>query len=183
MNTGQMILAMGALVLLSATVLTVNSSNLSQGTILRQTELGIYAVSLATSYIQRARTMDFDELTVGGALLARTPAPGVGVLSTTLGPDAGEILNADSTYDDFDDYNGFVIVDTVANVDNFGVRADVYYVSMVQPYPQVAGPTWLKQIDIQVRSTVSRKVFEDPKAVGDAGVDVIRLSYIYSYYQ
>ena len=52
MNTGQMLLTVGALVLLGTTVLTVNRSFNQQGFVLEQTEIGVYAVSLATSIVE-----------------------------------------------------------------------------------------------------------------------------------
>ena len=64
MTTGEMILTTGALVLLGTTVLTVNQNNINQGTILRQTEVGIYAISLASSYVEKASSFNFDEYTV-----------------------------------------------------------------------------------------------------------------------
>jgi hypothetical protein len=182
MNTGQMLLAIGALILLGTTVLSVNSSTLNQGTILRQTELGIYAVSLATSYMQKARGMDFDEFTVGGLPLARTPTPGGGVLSATLGRDGTtEVSSFDNTFDDFDDYNRFVKDTAIASVDSFHISSVVFYVGQAPPYAPDAGPTWLKQMDIAVNGSISRSVFENPGTNG--GIDTVKMSYIYSYFQ
>lgn len=194
MNTGQMILTTGAMVLLGTTVLTVNRTHLQQGTILRQTELGIYAVSLATSYIQKASNMYYDEKSVGNALTLST-TPGAGVLSSTLGIDnphlhpvlvgmePTEIANKDSTFDDFDDYNNFNTTISVQNVDNFSVKAFVYYISGTPPYVKQTATSWLKQMDICINTSVSRKVFEEnASSTSQAGVDTVKMSYIFSYY-
>jgi hypothetical protein len=192
MNTGQTILAIGALILLGTTILTVNSTNLNQGTMLRQTELGIYAVSLATSFIQKATSMEFDELTVVRPVLPNNPTPSSylttsGVLGidnphvghTTTEP---ETPNVDTTFDDFDDYDDYAKDTSVTNVDVFHVTAVVYYVSPVQPYPKTGTPSWLKRMDLKVNSSVGRGVMEDPTNTATTGVDTIRLSYIKSYY-
>jgi hypothetical protein len=84
MNTGQMMLTAGALILLGVTVLSVNRNNLQNGTILRQTELGIYAVSLATSYVQHATSLAFDELTVVRPVLPTNPAPAAYLTAANL---------------------------------------------------------------------------------------------------
>jgi hypothetical protein len=190
MNLGQMTLAIGALILLGVTVLTVNSSNLNHGTILRQTELGIYAVSLATSYIQKATSMEFDELTVVRPTLPNNPDPSLYLTALASlridNPHIGhtsakvEAANMDSTFDDFDDYNNYVTDTTIHGVDMFHVTAKVYYVSPVPPYPPSLSQSWLKRMDIKVNNTISRNVFEAPSS--DIGTDTIRLSYIKSYY-
>jgi hypothetical protein len=199
MNTGQMMLTIGALILLGTTVFTVNRNSLNQGTIMRQTESGIYAVSLATSYIQKALSLDFDENTVVRpnalptnqvpSLLPLTPAAYLGReptagMTNKYGPT--EWANKDTSFDDFDDYNNFSIDTVIVNVDRFHVTAFVYYVTQpttAQPTPiYTATPTWLKRLDLCVNSSMSRKVFEDPSVANKQGTDTIKISYIKSFY-
>jgi hypothetical protein len=183
MNTGQMMLTIGALILLGTTVLTVNRNNLNQGTILRQTEIGMYAVGLATSYLEKASNLAFDEATVG-----TSGAYAVSDLSTTLGPNgAPEVANKDSTYDDFDDYNGYDTTIVRTEVDAFHVRTSVYYLTLTSPYSIVSPPytaanmTWLKQMDVMVIPTVNRQAITGNSGTSD--VDTIKMSYIWSYFQ
>jgi hypothetical protein len=190
MNTGQMLLAALAIVLLGTTVLTVNRNNLNNGTILRQTELGIYAVSLATSYMQHAASLAFDEQTV-----VRPALPSLATLTTDAnlgceynhlhlpqpGAELHELANVPSTFDDIDDYDNFLVDTLITNVDRFHVSAIVYYVSPTQPYSKVTVPTWLKRIDLAVNCSVSRTVAVGQSA-NDTGTDTIRMSYIKSYY-
>ena len=198
MGTGQMILSILAVVLLGTTILTVNNNSLNQGTILRQTESGIYAVSLANSYIQKALSLDFDEKTVKrpSALATNTPPSwyctrydSLGIETTAnhqnkVGPQ--EYANKDSSFDDFDDYNGFSIDTSITNVDRFHVSANVYYVTQPnagQPTPtRTNTQTWLKRLDLCVNSSISRKVFEDISAANKQGTDTIKISYIKSFY-
>jgi hypothetical protein len=194
MNTGQMLLTICALALFGTTVFTVNKNNLNNGTILRQTELGIYAVSLGTSFIQRASEMDFDENTVGGLLYITTPMlrepnipatwlTAVGYLGietnasgrNKTGPQ--EWAGKDTSFDDFDDYNNFQRDTLIADVDSFHVAASVFYVN--QDGSAAATMTWQKEMDISVSSTVNRQVF-----TGDTGgIDIIKLSYILAFYK
>jgi hypothetical protein len=194
MNTGQMMLTAGALILLGVTVMSVNRNNLQNGTILRQTELGIYAVSLATSYVQHATSLAFDERTVVRPVLPTNPLP-VNYLSAILGREythlhpvtippmePNELLGKPRTFDDIDDYNNFVVDTSIANVDTFYVTARVYYVSIGQLYSSIGAPSWLKRIDFSVSNSVSRRVFDDPTSTIDRGTDTIKMSYIRSYY-
>jgi hypothetical protein len=188
MNSGQTLLTILAMTLFSLTVLTVHKNSMNNGTILRQTELGIYAVSLATSYIQKAKSMDFDEKTIIGLAITlpmTTPTASLLTATSSLGIDAAstptEVQNKDDTYDDFDDYKGFNKDTLVSGADRFHVTADVYYVRMGSPYDRVAGPTWLKQIDVNVNTSISRNVFEN-KQTSTTGTDTVRMHYILGCY-
>jgi hypothetical protein len=192
MNTGQTLLTILALVLLGTTVLTVNGNSLNNGTILRQTELGIYAVSLATSYIQRASEMDWDEKTVGGLVFINIPMPqppNIPAADATdpslLGRDgAGELQGQDNTFDDFDDYNGFKDDTLIVAVDSFHVAAQVYYVNEFPPYAKTtANATWLKQMDVKVWNSINRNVFEGQEGAGNSGVDTVQMSYILGFFK
>jgi hypothetical protein len=183
-----MMLVTCALVLLGTTVLSVNRNSLNNGTILRQTELGIYAVSLATSYIQRATELDWDEKTVGGLVFINIPMPqppnipsADATAPANLGRDgSNEKQGQDNTFDDFDDYNGFVEDTLISQVGNFHITASVYYVSLTPPYSKVtANATWAKQMDINVNNEIDRKVFSGE----NVGTDTIRVSYISAYYK
>ena len=57
MNTGQSLLSIGALFLLSLTVLRVNNSILTTDSVMQDTKFGILATSLATSLIEQARKL------------------------------------------------------------------------------------------------------------------------------
>jgi len=203
MNTGQTMLTGLALVLLGATIFSVNRNSLNNGTVLRQTELGIYAVSLATSYIQRASELDWDEYTVSGLVYITVPMNTVPVTSGSnqqatapnlLGPETskGENATVDTAYDDFDDYNGFskdttMGASSLTAADKFHVTAKVYYVSQSPingKYTKVtANATWSKQIDITVNSKIDRSVFQNARGDTKTATDTIRLSYIYAFYR
>jgi hypothetical protein len=186
MNTGQTLLTICAMVLLGVTVLTVNRNSLNNGTILRQTELGIYAVSLATSYIQRASGMDFDERSASGLIFISAPMPQpptipAGELTSpdSLGPDKNETKNFDNTYDDFDDYNTFVKDTVISDVDIFHVTASVYYIDQATLNKVTTYRTWMKRMDIGLNNSINRNVYQG----GTVGTDTIKMSYIMAYYK
>jgi hypothetical protein len=179
---GQTMLTIGALVLLGLTVFSVNSNTLQHGVILNQTEIGVYAVSLATSYIQLASGMNFDEKTILGAIKGGDPATSTN-LSTTLERETGETANNEKTFDDFDDFNNFAKTDLIEGVDNFTTSAKVYYIDPASPDAAIGGPTFFKRIDVKTFGTLGRGVFEETGATASSkGIDTIRLSYIFSYY-
>lgn len=178
MSTGQMLLSTFALALLGFTMLSTNTNNLQQGTVLRQTEIGIYAISLATSYLQKAEGLNYDEATIDPPTGITSPTQ----FSAVLGRDAGEPANVDTLFDDFDDYNGFDKADTIQQVGLFNSKASVYYLTTVVPFTESGTRSIYKQMDIRVASSsVSRNVFESTHS-SNTGVDTIKMSYIFSYF-
>lgn len=166
MNTGQMLLATGALVLLGTTIITINRMYSRQGDVLRQTEIGVYAISLATSIVEEASGQNFYEATVNDAITMTTllTAP------SSLGPEAGETTTPASTdtFDDFDDYNNLTLGMKIAGVDSFTVKSAVYYVNDSSPTTAVSVRTWFKRLDVSV--------------YGTATADTIKMSYVFSYF-
>ena len=179
MNTGQMLLSVGAIVLLGATVLTVNRSSLQNGTILQQTQIGIYAISYAASIIQEASGKSFDQNTYENEI--GTTAS----LSSTMGPESGETTNPPTSdnFNDFDDYNYFWTHpkhDTVPGVDIFTTKCKVYYVTDATPDVPSASKTWYKRMDVMVYG--SGVADTGRRAMGIATGDTIKMSYVYSYF-
>jgi len=166
MNTGQTLLSIGALILLGTTIVSVNRMSLQHGTILNQTEIGVYATSLATSIIEEASGQHFDDATVNDAVtLTSSLTP-----SSSLGPESGETTVPASTinFNDFDDYNNLTLGLNVAGIDSFTVKASVYYVNDTLPSVKVTSQTWFKRLDVSV--------------YGTATSDTIKMSYIFSYF-
>ncbi len=64
MNTGQMLLTLGALILLSTLTLRVNSSQLTTQDTMQNTKFGVLAVSVASSIMEEASEKAFDEKSV-----------------------------------------------------------------------------------------------------------------------
>lgn len=166
MNTGQMLLTTAAMVLLGTTVLSVNRSFNQQGVILEQTEIGVYAISVATSVIEEASGMAFDQATVDNSVTG----PSSLTSPNRLGPDLGETTTPPSTtnFNDFDDFNSLRLGVKVAGVDSFTVKSSVYYIDPSAPDIPLNSRTFFKRIDVSV--------------FGTASADTIRMSYIFSYF-
>jgi len=164
-----------AVVLLGMTVIAVNRSSLQNGTILEQTQIGVYGISLASSIIEDASGKAFDEATVDNAVSLTSQ------LSSTLGPEGTEKRTPDTTkyFDDFDDYNGLNMKVGVAGVDSFTVQAKVYYVNDANPEVKVTGPTWYKRMDVVVFGTGVRDTSRAKR--GLATGDTIKMAYVFSY--
>lgn len=176
MNTGQMLTTTLAIVLLGTTIITVNRSSLQHGTILQQTQIGVYGISLATSIVEEASGRAFDQKTFNSAVALASN------MSSTLGTESGETTSPVSTilFNDFDDYNNLVMPVNVPGVDSFTVKTVVYYVNETAPEAKVAGPTFYKRMDVLVLPSgladTSRKQY------GLAVGDTIKMSYIFSYF-
>ncbi|MEJ2616076.1 MAG: hypothetical protein P8Z35_14045 [Ignavibacteriaceae bacterium] len=161
MNTGQTMLSIGALILLSSLILRVNSSFLSTDTNVQAAKFGVLATSLATSYIEEASRKQFDENTsvaISDSTLLSA--------SSSLGLDGTETI---SDCDDFDDFN-----DLDTNITNlpsatFNVSGQVSYVNSQNPDIDVNYRTWNKKLTITVTSDFSK--------------DTIRISSIFSYFK
>jgi hypothetical protein len=165
MNTGQMLLTAGAIVLLGITVLTVNRSFNQQGAVLEQTEVGVYAISLATSTVEEASGMAFDQATVDNSVTTTASLTNW----NKLGPESGETTTPATTtnFNDFDDYNNLTLGTKIAGVDSFTVKSQVYYIDPSSPDVPVSSSTFFKRLDVKVYGTVSS--------------DTVKMSYIFSY--
>jgi MSHA pilin protein MshD len=164
MNTGQMILAIGAMILLSTIVMRVNSTFMASDEVLDQSKYIFLATSIATSVIQEARNLKFDKITTDSTIGEIKNKD----LFSTIGYDDGEIPDSAYTFDDFDDYNGWH--DTVKTLPSavFNVTCRVVYVNENNPTIPASGKTFNKMITVTITSDYMR--------------DVIQLSSIFSYW-
>ena len=151
--------------LLGVTVLTVNRSFNSQGVVLEQTEIGVYATSLATSMVDEASSQAFDQATVDNAVTGASSL----TKDSKRGPELGETTTPPTTtkFNDFDDYHGLKMGIKVAGVDSFTVNCQVYYIDPSAPNINLGTQSFFKRLDVQVWSQTS--------------TDTVRMSYIFSY--
>ncbi len=145
MNGGQMMITIGALMLLSIVILRVNSGNLNTHEVLIDSKVQILATSLANSIIEEAFTKEFDEYNVN------YPAELLSNLTSVsdLGKDAGESY---PNFDDMDDFNGLHIFKNIAGADNYEISSSVEYVNSANPEVASSIRTWDKKITVKVTS-------------------------------
>jgi hypothetical protein len=159
MNTGQMIMAIGAMMLLSGIVLRVNTSNMNNESIRDQAQYGVLATSIATSIIEEAQSKAFDHHTDTNSVSLLTQ------LSSVLGPEAGETPD---TYNDFDDFNGLARRDSSMPSAIFDIVCEVVYVDPNNIQGFTPSRTWHKKINVTISSPFSP--------------DTIKTSSIFSYW-
>jgi hypothetical protein len=164
MGSGQSLLTLVAMMILSVITIKVNGNLLTAMGISQNSKFGLEATSLATSKIEAANRLYFDEATKTSAptSVSQLTAP------SSLGVDAGETANADSTFDDFDDYNNYSSWDSTMLSAKYLVQCKVGYVNANAPDVIVATQTWHKKLTVTVSSPSMS--------------DTIRLSCLFSYW-
>jgi MSHA pilin protein MshD len=167
MNTGQSILSIGALLILSLSVLRVNNKILITDEVLIDSKIGILANSIAVSLIEKANRKYFDEKTKYG------PPASVSDLTTSLGPGGPEY--DPESFNDFDDFNGWNQEDTFFGSVIFHTECEVYYVNPTNPDVKVTGPTWHKKLTVKTY----HRMLGEPEGTPS---DTFRLSTLYSYW-
>ncbi|MDO8550264.1 MAG: hypothetical protein Q7S39_08965 [Ignavibacteria bacterium] len=166
MNTGQSLITIGAMMLLSVTVLRVNNNLLSTNSTLMDTKFGVLAVSLGTSIIEEANKKAFDLAGSDDAIASvdLLTAPG------GLGPAFSEVY---PDYNDFDDYNGLIdTIDTMPSA-KFILACEVCYIDPANPNVKVNYRTWHKKMTVKITS---------PSMGNEEKRDTIKLSSVFSYW-
>ena len=162
MNLGQMLMSIGALLLLTLTVLRVNNTIIQTDSIMQESKFGILATSIATSLIEKASKKAYDANTFDDAVSNTselTPA-------TSLGPNSGE--NTPDEFNDFDDFNGYT--EQISNLPSatYDVSCEVCYINPNIPNGKLNIQSWHKRMTVTVSSPFSQ--------------DTIKLSTIFSYW-
>jgi hypothetical protein len=146
MNTGQMLVTICALTLLSVVLLRVNANILDNGEIFFDTKFNVVAISLATSTIEEASKKTFDESTTNGSVVTENTLTPV----SDLGPDAGETYG---TYDDFDDFDGYSKIESSLPSAVFNISCNVDYIIVNGGKLNPSNTqTWNKRITVTVTS-------------------------------
>lgn len=172
MNTGQMLITIGAIFLLSMVILSTNRGLLTTNTTMVENRYNIMAVSLGTSIIERATGLAFDKATDGAAITTTTPL----TAATSLGIETGENRNNPEDFSDFDDYNCYK---TNPKLDTLKIQGSnrqiifqtfcvVQYVNENNPDQVTTSKTFHKKITVKV--------------ISPAQTDTVRLSTVYSYW-
>ena len=163
MNTGQMLLVLGALVILGAVTVSVNSMLASKTQTMLNAEADLMAVSIAQSMIDEAMSAAFDTKVVADTVKVFTDSsqftpPG------SLGPSAAEAsmvplpeppdtngaYKSLRFYNDFDDYNGYRRY-VYTSMGLFSVCDTVFYVKESDPDQIAPAQTFYKKIVVTVR--------------------------------
>ncbi len=173
MNTGQTMLTIVALMLLTSVILTTNRGFLTTNTTMSENRIDILGISVANSIMEDATNLAFDENTVGAAITT----PAVLTPSSSLGLDGTyETRTNPSPFDDFDDYNCYKTnpkLDTIAVPGSttkvyFSTYCRVDYVDGNNPDNISTSQTYHKRLSLRVFSP--------------GMTDTIKMSTVYSYW-
>lgn len=160
MNTGQMLLAVGAIMLLSSMVLRFNRAVLTTDEVMYNSKFNVLASSLCTSLIDEAKQKAFDEKTVDAAISDVTK------LSAKLEAENGEDYDE---FDDFDDFHNYLRTDSTSIPHEvFYLSSKVTYVDLTNPIKATTSKTWHKMITVTV--------------LGPSMKVPVQISSIYSYW-
>lgn len=165
MGTGQMLLTIGAIMLLGTIILSTNRTLHSNSQLLLKTGYGIEEVSLATSIIEEAQGKAFDEHSDTSKVTKPNKMTPPGLL--------GQENNDPNDLNDFDDYNGLGHggrMDTFRlSTGTYCVKTQVYYVNAKDLDHKSDQATYSKRLDVWVWNRVD-------------STSVIKMSTIYSYW-
>lgn len=168
MNTGQMILAVGAMILLSTIILRVNNSFMNSDQVVDEAKYNFLATSIATSIIQEAKNLAFDEKTVDTTIVGDITNYAQLTTVDLLKWDDGENQYDRKTFDDFDDFNTYSYTDSSMPSAIFDVSCKVVYVNESNPSQTSSVQTFSKMLTVTVKSKFMR--------------DVVELSTIFSFW-
>ena len=143
-------LSIGSMALLALVSLRFNTTVLENKTTEVENKVYLTAFSLADDLIEEIKQKAFDEQTVEWRAIPKeqlTP-------TTAFAPevlDAGE-SNDPATWDDIDDYNGYIKSVSLPHVENYSVLSTVEYVSASDPDEISSSQTYFKRITVRVTS-------------------------------
>ncbi len=177
MNTGQSLMSIGALLLLSISILRVNNTILASDSVMNDSKFAIMANSIATSLIEKAsrmrdngESMHFDENTILNQLTDSAQLTPTG----SLNYESGEIT--ESLFDDFDDYNGYTEENDYYGSVTFYSKCEVIYVMPNNPEClKLNSTSWHKKLSVAVTWR------QNEQTVGFVA-DTIKQSTIFSYW-
>jgi hypothetical protein len=169
-STGQTILTIGAFILLTTILRGVYSSIGSIGTDISGGQDGILATSIATSYIEYANGLAFDQATDTSDVALAFPTS----LTYPPGPEPGE-TGLDS-FNDFDDLNGFTDEKTAGGSNRrYRTLFTVSYVDSNDVSKTVNYRTYLKRLDMLTWRTF-------PPPLMDETIDTLKTSIVMGYF-
>lgn len=177
MNTGQTMFSIAALTFLSIITLRYYSSIGQTGITLSQTNAGLTATTIATSFIERAQNTAFDHKTANLPANYVLTNPNLLTAPGLLGVDTV----SEVTYEDFDDFDDFnrVTVEYKTGHEIYNVNFRVFYVDTANINNTVTDkPTFLKRMDMQVWRTYPPIDPQQAKAF-----DTLKMSTLYGYFK
>jgi hypothetical protein len=172
MSTGQTILTIGAFMFLTTILLNFYQVVASTGETIATGQDGILGTTIASSYMEIAQGLAFDEITDTSNIAIANP--GALTSGLYLGTETGE--DSLGLFDDFDDFNGLTL-DKQAMGTNRVYRTQ-FFVSYVNPdnlLVTTTSRTFVKRMDMK-----TWRIF--PVATSPIEIDTVRTSLVLGYF-
>ena len=168
-NTGQVLLVLGAVILFSLMLPSLNESILYTDLNQLVTQVENSALGLAQGFLSEAATKVFDEV----CLTTEPDSPDQLTPVVDLGREVGESYPG---YDDLDDYADLALMDSTAFTSiQFTVSGAVDYMDPSNPEIISPSPTFIKRLIV----TVTSSYLIDPATRDSLQIKLMRL---YTYY-
>jgi len=172
MTTGQTILAMGALVLMTTIMLNFYRVFSGNWDTLDSSQMGIDATTIATSYMEIAHGLSFDRKVLYEDVVVQDPATDL-TFPTDFGPPDSVQYVSDFTV--FDYFDGVSDTTTIPGLGTYVAEFDVYYVQPNDVHQISNNQTFLKRMDIEIWR------IEPPPPPG-SGVDRVSMWTVMGYF-
>jgi hypothetical protein len=172
MTTGQTFLTIGAFIFLTTIMLNFYQVTANSGDTIARGQDGILATTIASSYIEIAQGLAFDQIT--DTTNAALTSPGLLTSPSLLGTETGE--DSIALFNDFDDFNR-KDYEKQANGTNrvYRTHFDIYYVAPDDLSQKSTTRTYAKRMDLK-----TWRVF--PPAQSAMDLDTVRTSMVLGYF-
>lgn len=143
---------MGAFIIFSLMMITFYKLLANSGDMINNTQAGVSEISYATTYMELAQGLAFDEVTQDDLKHNASSLTPVGSLGPDAAPTGEPAENCFSSFDDFDDLNGYEIIDSSQQgiTGIFKTHFKVYYVNSTDLDAVASTPTFVKRCDMWV---------------------------------
>jgi hypothetical protein len=173
MATSQTLLTIAALVLLSVALLSFNGTVAQTGSSIDSAQDGILETTIATSFLEIAQGLAFDEVTDSSDIAITN----MNSLTSPwlLGPDSSS-ENSIYSFDDFDDFNGATLEKAVSgNGHRYRAQFSVHYVDPSDALAISYVRTFVKRMDLKIWRIA-------PPLRASSPSDTLRMSLVMGYF-
>ncbi len=176
MSTGQTLLTLGALLILTTIMLNFYRIFGSSWDTLDGAQLGIDATTIATSYMEVANGLVIDEAVLDSNLIVEEDKEMYEYFKEywEFGPPEG--VTDISEFFAFDHFHGVRDTTTVTGLGTYVTEFEVYYVSPINvQLPVYVMQTYAKRMDMKIWRL-------DPPPPANAGVDTVQMWTVMGYF-
>ena len=147
MSSGSSLLIIAGIIFFTNLILNFNRTASTQEGAIYENESYIYGESLVQSILEELETRNFDENTIAHEVKKSARL----TKSNSLAPDDAE--SSIFEFDDIDDFNGFILVDSLSGHGIYNCTVEVYYVDPDYPEAKSNNAFFSKRVDIVLTNT------------------------------